>query len=118
MTIPIWILLAALAVIIAAVGIAYRSGFLMGAESVTRPIRVATQKANNHPTHRVQMTFSGQTATAEEFADLLLTSFASFGIKVTGTADVDTVRERRASYSRTPGRVDSSGKAVLERSES
>ncbi len=92
MTIPIWLLLAALAAVLAAVGIAYRSGYLMGAESAIADVHMPM-------TRRL----------GSELIDMI----DDVERRQASAADVDTVRERRASDARTPGRIDSSGKAVL-----
>lgn len=88
MTIPIWLLLVALASVVAAVHIAYRSGFLLGEDA------------------------QGQTKEAKDMRDKLRDAMVANGIELPN--DVDTVRERRALDQRTPGRIDANGKAVID----
>ncbi len=105
MTIPISLLIAALAAVIAAVCIAYRSGCLMGAES-----HVRLQNEDGYARYAVI-----------EVAFLALgrgdVDGARYALKTEIEArrdadDIATVRERRACDSRTPGRTDASSKAV------
>lgn len=91
MIVPVWLLLVALAAVVAAVHIAYRIGYLMGEE-----------------TGFVQ----GQTREAEDMLDRLRDVMDARGISL--PSDVDTVREGRASDMRTLGRIGSSGKAVID----
>ncbi len=106
MTIPIWLLFAALAAVVAAVGIAYRSGYLMGAESAVADVRAPI---NRRLGREVLDMIDG---VERRKADAFVNDLWARGGKV--PSDVDTVRERRASDSRTPGRIDHEGNYVRE----